>query len=168
MEDRILKIEDYSPMMQHYIKVKDKHKDIIIFYRLGDFYELFFEDAILCSRVLDLTLTSKSCGKAGKAEMCGVPAKACDIYLKRLISMGYKVGICEQLTEPTKNSKEIVERDVIRIVTPGTIMEDEILEEKKNNFIACVYFNKEYYIAFSDISTGEFYITRLSLSSRIE
>ncbi|MBE5746079.1 MAG: DNA mismatch repair protein MutS [Clostridiales bacterium] len=152
-------MEDYSPMMQHYIRVKEQHPDIIIFYRLGDFYELFFEDAVLCSKVLDLTLTSKACGKAGKAEMCGVPAKACDIYLKKLIAMGYKVGICEQLTEPTKNSKEIVERDVIRIVTPGTIMEDEILEEKKNNFIACVYFNKEYYVAFSDISTGEFYIT---------
>ena len=151
MENRIKNIEDYSPMMQHYIKVKDQYKDIIIFYRLGDFYELFFEDATLCSRVLDLTLTSKACGKAGKAPMCGVPAKACDIYLKRLVSLGYKVGICEQLTEPTKGA-EIVERDVVRIVTPGTIMEDEILEEKKNNFIACIYFNKEYYIGNRAIS----------------
>ena len=130
-----------------------------MFYRLGDFYELFDEDAVLCSRILDLTLTSKNCSLDNKVAMCGVPAKACDIYLKKLLAQGYKVGICEQLTEPSENSRELVERDVVRIVTPGTIMEDEILEQKKNNYIACVYFNKDYSIAFTDISTGEFYIT---------
>ncbi|MGN1222536.1 MAG: DNA mismatch repair protein MutS [Christensenellales bacterium] len=149
-----------SKMMQHYLITKEKNKDVILFYRLGDFYEMFYEDAILCSKILDLTLTSKACGLDEKAPMCGIPAKACDLYLKRLLSMGYKVGICEQLTEPSKNSKEIIERDVIRIVTPGTVMEEEILEEKKNNFICCIYYSKEYYIAFSDISTGEFYITK--------
>ena len=127
------KKNEMSPMMQHYNNLKEQNKDIIIFYRLGDFYEMFFEDAILCSKILDLTLTSKACGLEEKAPMCGIPAKACDIYLKKLLSMGYKVGICEQLTEPTGSSKELVERDIIRIVTPGTIMEEEILEEKKNN-----------------------------------
>lgn len=149
-----------SPMMQHYYNLKEQNKDVILFYRLGDFYEMFFEDAILCSKVLDLTLTAKACGLEEKAPMCGIPAKACEIYLKKLLSMGYKVGICEQLTEPSDSSRELVERDIVRIVTPGTIMEDEILEEKKNNFIVCIYFNKEYYISFSDISTGEMYITK--------
>jgi len=154
-----MKEEKPSQMMQHYFGIKEQYKDIIIFYRLGDFYELFYEDAILCSRVLELTLTSKSCGLKEKAPMCGVPAKSCDIYLKKLLSMGYKVGICEQVSEPNNNYKELVKREVVRIVTPGTVMEDDILEEKKNNYIACVYFSKEYYIAFADISTGEFYIT---------
>lgn len=154
------KKNEMSPMMQHYNNLKEQNKDIIIFYRLGDFYEMFFEDAILCSKILDLTLTSKACGLEEKAPMCGIPAKACDIYLKKLLSMGYKVGICEQLTEPTGSSKELVERDIIRIVTPGTIMEEEILEEKKNNFIASIYFNKEYYVSFADISTGEMYVTK--------
>lgn len=154
------KKNEMSPMMQHYNNLKEQNKDIIIFYRLGDFYEMFFEDAILCSKILDLTLTSKACGLEEKAPMCGIPAKACDIYLKKLLSMGYKVGICEQLTEPTGSSKELVERDIIRIVTPGTIMEEEILEEKKNNFIASIYFNKEYCVSFADISTGEMYVTK--------
>lgn len=148
-----------SNMMKQYFTLKEQYKDVILFYRLGDFYELFDEDAVLCSRILDLTLTSKNCSLDNKVAMCGVPAKACDIYLKKLLAQGYKVGICEQLTEPSENSRELVERDVVRIVTPGTIMEDEILEQKKNNYIACVYFNKDYSIAFTDISTGEFYIT---------
>ncbi len=148
-----------SNMMKQYFLLKEKYKDVILFYRLGDFYELFDEDAVLCSKVLDLTLTSKNCSLENKVAMCGVPAKACDIYLKRLLSLGYKVGICEQLTEPSENSRELVERDVVRIVTPGTIMEDEILDQKKNNYIACIYYNKDYSIAFTDISTGEFYIT---------
>ncbi|MGN1208225.1 MAG: DNA mismatch repair protein MutS, partial [Christensenellales bacterium] len=148
-----------SNMMKQYFLLKEKYKDVVLFYRLGDFYELFDSDAVLCSKILDLTLTSKNCSLDNKVAMCGVPAKACDIYLKKLLSLGYKVGICEQLTEPTENSRELVERDVVRIVTPGTIMEDEILEQKKNNYIACVYYNKDYSIAFTDISTGEFYIT---------
>ncbi len=148
-----------SNMMKQYFLLKEQYKDVILFYRLGDFYELFDEDAVLCSRLLDLTLTSKNCSLENKVAMCGVPAKACDIYLKKLLSLGYKVGICEQLTDPKEGGKELVERDVVRIVTPGTIMEDEILEQKKNNYIACIYYNKDYSIAFTDISTGEFYIT---------
>ena len=120
-----------SKMMQHYLNTKEVYKDVILFYRLGDFYELFYDDALLCSKILELTLTSKACGLEEKAPMCGIPAKACDTYLKRLLAMGYKVGICEQLTEPTGKFNEIVQRDVIRIVTPGTVMEDEILEDKK-------------------------------------
>ncbi len=148
-----------SNLMRQYFTLKEKYKDIILFYRLGDFYELFDEDAVLCSNLLDLTLTSKNCSLEKKVAMCGVPAKACDVYLKRLLSLGYKVGICEQLSDPSENSRELVERDVVRIVTPGTIMEDEILDKKKNNYIACIYYNKDYSIAFTDISTGEFYIT---------
>ena len=148
-----------SNMMRQYFSLKEKYNDVILFYRLGDFYELFDTDAVLCSDLLDLTLTSKTCSLDNKIAMCGIPAKACDLYLKKLLSLGYKVGICEQLSEPTNKSGELVERDVVRIVTPGTIMEDEILEQKKNNYIACVYFNKDYSIAFADISTGELFIT---------
>ena len=158
--DNTIDTKNVSKMMAHYLNVKEQYKDVIIFYRLGDFYEMFFDDAILCSKVLELTLTGKSCGLKEKAPMCGIPAKACDLYLKRLLSLGYKVGICEQLTEPTGKSNEIVERDVVRIVTPGTVMEEEILEDKKNNFIASIFYNKYYYIAFADISTGEFYIAK--------
>ncbi len=162
MDSSTIDIKKASKMMQHYLELKENYKDVIIFYRLGDFYEMFFEDAIICSEVLELTLTKKACGLEEKAPMCGVPAKACDLYLKKLLQMGYKVGICEQLTDPKDNPKEIVKRDVVRIVTPGTIMEEEILEDKKNNYIASIYFNKDYYIAFSDISTGEFYIAKES------
>ncbi len=165
--DKTIDTKNVSKMMAHYLNVKEQYKDVIIFYRLGDFYEMFFDDAILCSKVLELTLTGKSCGLSEKAPMCGIPAKACDIYLKRLLSLGYKVGICEQLTEPTNKSNEIVERDVVRIVTPGTVMEEEILEDKKNNFIACIYFNKNYYISFADISTGEFYIAKEETLSKL-
>lgn len=150
-----MEIKKLSPMMQHYFKIKNENPDIIIFYRLGDFYELFFDDAVLCSKLLDLILTEKACGDKQKAPMCGVPAKSCETYLRKLIELGYKVGICEQLSEPTGKSNEIVKRDIIRIVTPGTIMEEGILEEKANNFIACVYKNKKYYTAFADLSTGE-------------
>ena len=139
-----------SNMMKQYFMLKEQYKDVILFYRLGDFYELFDEDAVLCSRLLDLTLTSKNCSLDNKVAMCGVPAKACDIYLKKLLSLGYKVGICEQLTDPKEGGKELVERDVVRIVTPGTIMEDEILEQKKNNYIACIYYNKDYSINFAE------------------
>ena len=131
MERKEVNINEVSPMMREYLKTKSEYEDVILFYRLGDFYELFYDDALLCSKILELTLTSKACGLEEKAPMCGIPAKACDTYLKRLLSMGYKVGICEQLTEPTGKSNEIVQREVVRIVTPGTIMEDEILEEKK-------------------------------------
>ena len=162
MEKMIINKEDLSPMMRHYYDLKEENEDIIIFYRLGDFYELFFEDAILCSKLLDLTLTHKRCGKNQDAPMCGVPFKASETYIRRLIEMGYKVGICEQLSNPSDNPKEIVKRDIIRIITPGTIMEEGILEEKLNNFICCVYKDKNYFASFVDLSTGEAIISNNS------
>ncbi|MGD9900941.1 MAG: DNA mismatch repair protein MutS [Spirochaetales bacterium] len=145
-----------SPMMMHYLSTKENYKDAILFYRLGDFYEMFFEDAITVSKALDLTLTSKACGLDEKAPMCGVPAKSVDFYIAKLIELGFKVAICEQLTEPTKG--QMVERDVIRVVTPGTIMEESILDDKKNNYIASVYKNKTAIgLSYADITTGEFY-----------
>ena len=153
------KIKKPSPMMQHYLTVKERYPDAIIFYRLGDFYEMFNEDAIECSRVLDLTLTGKDCGMQERAPMCGIPFHSAETYIKRLIENNYKVAICEQLTEATKG-KGIVERDVIRVITPGTVTEDSILEDKKNNYIASVYYhNNSVGITYSDISTGEFYVT---------
>ena len=155
--------EEYSPMMQSYLATKENYKDCILFYRLGDFYEMFFEDAITASKELEITLTSKACGKAEKAPMCGVPHHAVDIYLSRLISKGYKVAICEQLEDP-KKTKGIVKRDVIRVVSPGTVIENNILEEKKNNYIMSIVKQGIYYgIAICDISTGEFYATQINL-----
>lgn len=148
-----------SPMMKHYVDIKEKYKDAIVFYRLGDFYEMFFEDAVEMSKALELTLTGRDCGQTERAPMCGVPVKALDTYLAKALSLGFKVAICEQLTEPTNNG-EIVERDVIRVITPGTVMEESILEEKKNNYIMHLYSqNKKIGIAWADISTGEFYAT---------
>ena len=145
-----------SPMMQHYLQTKEKYKDCILFYRLGDFYEFFFEDAELCSRVLELTLTGKDCGLDKRAPMCGIPYMAAESYISILIDNGYKVAICEQLTAPQKGVK-LVERDVVRIVTPGTVVESSMLQESKNNYIASVYKNEENIgVAIIDITTGEF------------
>lgn len=153
------KIKKPSPMMQHYLTVKEKYPDAIIFYRLGDFYEMFNDDAIECSRVLDLTLTGKDCGLEERAPMCGIPFHSAETYIKKLIENNYKVAICEQLTEANKG-KGIVERDVIRVITPGTIIEDSILEDRKNNYIASIYYNNNIVgVTYSDISTGEFYVT---------
>ena len=124
---------DYSPMMQHYLKTKEAHKDCILFYRLGDFYEMFFEDAQKASQELELTLTGKQCGTDERAPMCGVPFHAADTYINRLVAKGYKVAICEQVGDP-KASRGIVERKVIRIVTPGT-KTDESLDDTKNNYL---------------------------------
>ena len=146
-----------SPMMDHYLNLKEQYPDCVIFYRLGDFYELFFEDAVEISRVLDLTLTGKSCGLKDKAPMCGVPYHAADSYIAKLVNKGYKVAICEQLSEPTKG--QIVERDVIKIVTAGTITEESMLEGNKNNYIMCLYYHDNTLsIAYSDILTGEFHL----------
>ena len=131
---------EYSPMMQHYLSMKNQYKDCILFYRLGDFYEMFFDDAITVSRELELTLTGKECGQEERAPMCGVPFHAAEIYISRLISKGYKVAICEQLEDP-KFAKGMVKRDVIRVVTPGTVMEANLLDDKKNNYIMCIYKN---------------------------
>ena len=148
---------ELSPMMQHYLEKKEEYKDCILFYRLGDFYEMFFDDAITASRELELTLTGKDCGQAERAPMCGIPHHAAEMYVSRLIAKGYKVAICEQLEDP-KEAKGIVKRGVIRIVTPGTVVESNMLEERKNNFIMSIFKSGIYFgISVCDISTGEFY-----------
>ena len=159
---------EYSPMMQHYIDTKEQYKDCILFYRLGDFYEMFFDDAITASRELEITLTGKDCGQAERAPMCGVPFHAADMYISKLIAKGYKVAICEQLEDP-KNCKGIVKRDVIRVVTPGTLIESNLLEEKKNNYIMSVYKQGIYFgIAVADISTGDFYAAQIKQTNNFE
>lgn len=151
---------EFSPMMQHYLQTKEQYKDCILFYRLGDFYEMFFDDAKNASRELELTLTGKDCGMEERAPMCGIPYHAAEIYIAKLIEKGYKVAICEQL-EDAKNAKGIVKRDVIRVVTPGTVIETNLLEEKKNNYIMSVFKTGIYFgVAVCDVSTGEFYATR--------
>lgn len=155
-------MDSYSPMMQRYLETKEEYKDSILFYRLGDFYEMFFDDAILASRELELTLTGKDCGKEERAPMCGVPHHAAELYISRLIAKGYKVAICEQLEDP-KTAKGIVKRGVIRVVTPGTVVESNMLEERKNNYIMSIYKAGIYFgISVCDITTGEF------LSSQIK
>ena len=151
-----------TPMMQNYLDTKEKYKDCILFYRLGDFYEMFFDDAITVSKELELTLTGKDCGLEERAPMCGIPHHARDTYITKLIEKGYKVAICEQLEDP-KYAKGIVKRDVVKIVTPGTITDLTMLDEKKNNYIACLYIErKEAAISFCDVSTGEFFISSVS------
>ena len=152
---------EYSPMMQHYLDTKKDYKDSILFYRLGDFYEMFFDDAILASRELELTLTGKECGQEERAPMCGVPFHAAENYIARLISKGYKVAICEQMEDP-KQAKGIVKREVIRVVTPGTVIESNLLDENKNNYIMSVYKSGIYFgIAVCDVSTGDFRATQI-------
>lgn len=154
---------EISPMMQNYLATKEQYKDCILFYRLGDFYEMFFDDAIVASRELEITLTGRACGLEEKAPMCGVPYHAVEIYISRLIAKGYKVAICEQLEDP-KTAKGIVKRDVIRVVTPGTVIETNMLEEKKNNYIMSISKKGMYYgLAICDISTGDFYATQIKL-----
>lgn len=157
-----------SPMMQHYMSVKNEYKDAIVFYRLGDFYEMFFDDAITASKVLDLTLTGRDCGLENRAPMCGVPYHAADTYIAKLIENGFKVAICEQLTTPSE-SKGMVERGVIKVVTPGTVTEDNMLKENSNNFIACVYKKEDNIgISWADITTGEFFSTEIHGKSIIK
>ena len=146
-----------SPMMKHYLEIKEKYKDCIVFYRLGDFYEMFFDDAIKASATLDLTLTGRDCGLEERAPMCGVPFHAADFYISKLAEQGYKVAVCEQLTEP--NGRNLVERDVVKVITAGTLTEDSLIDEKSNNFLACVYADKEENaLAWVDITTGEFFV----------
>lgn len=152
---------EYLPMMQHYLKTKEEYKDCILFYRLGDFYEMFFDDAILASRELELTLTGKECGQEERAPMCGVPFHAAETYIARLIGKGYKVAICEQMEDP-KLAKGIVKREVIRVVTPGTVIESNLLDEKKNNYIMAIYKNGIYFgISICDVSTGDLKATQI-------
>ena len=152
---------EFSPMMQHYLKTKEEYSDCILFYRLGDFYEMFFDDAITVSRELEITLTGKDCGQEERAPMAGIPFHAAEGYIARLISKGYKVAICEQMEDP-KEAKGIVKREVIRVVTPGTVIESNLLEEKKNNYIMSIYKAGIYYgLGVCDVSTGDFYATQI-------
>lgn len=151
-----------TPMMQQYLAIKEQYKDAILFYRLGDFYEMFFDDAELVSRELELTLTGKDCGLSERAPMCGVPFHSADVYVARLIEKGYKVAICEQMEDPAL-AKGLVERAVIRVVTPGTVIESNMLDEHKSSYILSLYLVKDKAgIAFSDVSTGEFYAYQFS------
>ena len=155
------KEKEFSPMMQRYLETKEQYKDCILFYRLGDFYEMFFDDAITAARELEITLTGKDCGQEERAPMAGVPHHAAEMYISRLIAKGYKVAICEQLEDP-KTAKGIVKRGVIRVVTPGTIVESNMLEERKNNYIMSIFKSGIYFgISVCDISTGEFYAAEI-------
>ena len=152
-------MKDLTPMMKQYINIKDKYKDCILFFRLGDFYEMFFDDASIAAKELEITLTKREIGNKKKAPMCGVPYHAADSYISKLIKKGYKVAICEQLEDPSE-AKGIVERDVVRVVTPGTITDLKALDEKSNNFLASIYLgDKGVGLSYVDISTGEFYTT---------
>lgn len=154
--------EQITPMMAQYLKTKEEYPDSILFYRLGDFYEMFFDDAIKASRELEITLTGKDCGLAERAPMCGIPYHSASVYIAKLIAKGYKVAICEQVEDP-KTAKGIVKREVIRIVTPGTVIDEELLDERTNNYLAVIYAqNGIYGFAVSDISTGEVYTTEVS------
>lgn len=154
-------VTSLSPMMQHYVKTKEDNKDCIIFYRLGDFYEMFFDDAVTTSRELELTLTGKDCGLTERAPMCGVPYHAAEVYINRLVAKGYKVAICEQMEDP-KEAKGMVRREVIRVVTPGTNLNTQALDETKNNYImAVVYLSNRFGIAIADVTTGDFMVTEV-------
>ncbi|MEG6613159.1 DNA mismatch repair protein MutS [Pseudoclostridium thermosuccinogenes] len=156
-----------TPMMQQYLDIKEQYKDCILFFRLGDFYEMFFKDAEIASKELEITLTGKDCGLPERAPMCGVPYHAADSYISKLINKGYKVAICEQLEDPAL-AKGIVKRDVIRIVTPGTVIDSSMLDEKKNNYLVSVYKYKYYFsLAIVDITTGEFLATQINWGNTI-
>ena len=158
---------EYSPMMQHYLKTKEKYKDCILFYRLGDFYEMFFDDALVVSKELELTLTGKDCGQAERAPMCGIPFHAAETYLNRLVANGHKVAICEQVEDP-KQAKGIVKREVIRIVTPGTNLNTQALDETKNNYLmSIVYLGEKIGVSIADFSTGDYFVTELSSGSEL-
>ncbi len=151
-----------TPMMQQYLDIKEQYKDCILFFRLGDFYEMFFSDAELASRELEITLTGRDCGLEERAPMCGIPFHAADNYVARLVSKGYKVAICEQVEDPAL-AKGIVKRDVIKVVTPGTVTDITMLDERKNNYLMSVYKNGNFYgLAAVDITTGDFYATRIT------
>ena len=154
--------EKLSPMMQNYMETKEAYKDCILFYRLGDFYEMFFDDALTASKELELTLTGKNCGLKERAPMCGVPFHAAQIYINKLVKKGYKVAVCEQVEDP-KEAKGLVKREVTRIATPGTNIDMENLNEESNNYIMCIYYSEDVFgIAVSDITTGIFLTTQVT------
>ena len=157
----MIDLSQLSPMMQHYMETKKEYPDCILFYRLGDFYEMFFDDALTVSKELEITLTGKDCGLSERAPMCGVPFHAVDSYLYRLVQKGYKVAIAEQMEDP-KQAKGLVKREVIRVVTPGTITSSQVLDETKNNYLmGIVYMDGIYGISTADISTGDFMVTEV-------
>ena len=157
-----------TPMMQQYMEIKNQYQDCILFYRLGDFYEMFFEDAITCSKVLEITLTGKNCGQEERAPMCGVPYHSVDSYLSKMVSKGYKVAICEQVEDP-KEAKGIVKRDVVRIVTPGTNINTQTLDETKNNFLMSIIATDGYYgVSAVDVTTGEFLVTEVDSDKKLK
>ncbi len=163
------KIEDVSPMMQEYLRTKEAHPDCLLFYRLGDFYEMFFDDAEVASRELELTLTGKSCGLDTRAPMCGIPFHAVDIYIARLVEKGYRVAICEQVEDP-RLAKGLVKREVTRIVTPGTNVSPETLDEHRNNYLLAIFYDAAASlagIAVADVSTGDFHATQVTGSQKI-
>ncbi|WP_331477284.1 DNA mismatch repair protein MutS [Mediterraneibacter glycyrrhizinilyticus] len=158
---------ELTPMMKQYMETKSQYQDCILFYRLGDFYEMFFDDALTASRELEITLTGKNCGQEERAPMCGVPYHAVESYLNKLVSKGYKVAICEQVEDP-KTAKGIVKREVVRIVTPGTNLDTQALDESKNNYIMCiVYIADRYGVSVADITTGDYFVTEIEDSARL-
>jgi len=160
-------LTEYTPMMQHYLKTHEEYKDCILFYRLGDFYEMFFDDAKVVSKELELTLTGKSCGAEERAPMCGIPYHAAETYLTRLVKKGYKVAICEQVEDP-KLAKGMVKREVTRVVTPGTTLNAQALDETKNNYIMCIaYIGDHYGISSADITTGDYYVTEVDSERKL-
>ena len=158
---------ELTPMMQKYVETKQEYKDCILFYRLGDFYEMFFEDALTASKELEITLTGKDCGLEERAPMCGIPYHAVDTYLNRLVSKGYKVAICEQVEDP-KMAKGLVKREVVRIVTPGTNLNTQALDATKNNYLMCVVcVENQYGLSISDITTGDFFVTEVDTDRKL-
>ncbi|MFA5524851.1 MAG: DNA mismatch repair protein MutS, partial [Tissierellales bacterium] len=154
-----------TPMMKQYFEIKEKYKDSILFFRLGDFYEMFFDDAIVASRELEIALTGRDCGQKEKAPMCGVPYHSAGSYIARLIEKGYKVAICEQVEDPSK-AIGLVKRDVVRVITPGTVIDPNMLDEKKNNYLCCIFLDKTGYgLAYVDVSTGDFFTTEVEIES---
>lgn len=165
--EEILKIQTLSPMMRKYLETKLEYRDCILFYRLGDFYEMFFDDALNASKALEIALTGKDCGLDDRAPMCGVPYHAVDSYINRLVQKGYKVAVAEQIGDPA-TTKGLMQREVLRVVTPGTITSEEALEDGKNNYImSVVYMDKAFGIAIADVSTGDFYVTELSTGQEL-
>ena len=155
-----------TPMMEQYFEIKNKYKDYLVFYRLGDFYEMFFDDAKLASRELELTLTGRDCGEAERAPMCGVPFHSAEGYIAKLIAKGYKVAICEQMEDPAK-AKGLVKRDIVRIITPGTLLEPGMLTEQKNNYLCAVcHGERSFGLAFADVSTAEVFVTEIAGANR--
>ena len=148
-------------MMRQYFEIKEQYKDTILFFRLGDFYEMFYDDALLASKELELTLTGRDCGQEERAPMCGVPYHSCEGYIARLIAKGYKVAICEQMEDPAK-AKGLVKRDIIRVITPGTVIESSMLDDARNNYIGSVFLRgQQAGVCFADISTGTCHATQL-------